>query len=360
MKRVLIIGGYGHFGKFISEQLSQSDNIHLIIAGRTLNKAEALAKTFPRAEAQYLDIHDHFSEALRTINPDIVIHTSGPYQGQNYHVATACIEHHCHYIDLADARDFVSNIHILDKDAQKAKQLICSGASSVPCLTSAAIDHYKSDFQHLKEIHYSISTAQQTNLGLATLKSVLGYAGKPFKTLVAGKEKIIYGNMDQDYVPNTRRFVGNCDVPDLDIFPKLYPDLETLHFKAGTELRIVQYMLCLLSYGVRWKILPSLVPFAPLMLKISHYLNYFGSKTSYFTLKMIGTDKEGNIKNKIFTLKADHGDGLYIPCIPSILLTKKLVNNDINQIGATPCTGLITLDEYLSELKGLNISWDYI
>ena len=119
-------------------------------------------------------------------------------------------------------------------------------------------------------------------------------------------------------------------------------------------------MLCLLSYGVKFKLIPSLVPFAPLMLKISHLLNYFGSKTSYFTLKMIGTDTKNNVKSKLFTLKADHGDGLYIPCIPSILLAKKLTNGDISHIGAMPCTGLITLDEYLSALKGLNISWEYI
>ena len=147
-----------------------------------------------------------------------MIHTSGPYQGQDYHVAKACIANNCHYIDLADARDFVSNISQLDRQAKDKNLFICSGASSVPCLTSSVIDYYEKEFTQIEELHYSISTAQRTHLGLATLKSILGYAGKPFETLINGQMKTIYGNMDQGYIDQEKRIVGNCDIPDLDIF----------------------------------------------------------------------------------------------------------------------------------------------
>ena len=43
MKKVLILGGYGNFGKRIAIALAKA-NIPIIIAGRGKHKAEALAK----------------------------------------------------------------------------------------------------------------------------------------------------------------------------------------------------------------------------------------------------------------------------------------------------------------------------
>ena len=44
IKRVLIIGGYGKFGKFISAGLVCDDNIQLIISGRNQDKAKTFAE----------------------------------------------------------------------------------------------------------------------------------------------------------------------------------------------------------------------------------------------------------------------------------------------------------------------------
>ena len=103
MTRVLIIGGYGNFGRFISTRLAREPNLDIIIAGRNSMKAKTLADTL-KAEALRLDISDSFLSQLKEINADIVIHTSGPFQAQGYQVAEACIACGAHYIDLADAQ----------------------------------------------------------------------------------------------------------------------------------------------------------------------------------------------------------------------------------------------------------------
>ena len=135
MKRVLIIGGYGNFGSFITKQLVKENNVHVIIAGRCQDKANALANEVG-ADAVTLDINEHLTNPLAIIKPDIVIHTSGPFQSQDYDVAEACIEQGCHYIDHADGRSFVENISALDVRAKEKGIFIVSGASSVPSLTS--------------------------------------------------------------------------------------------------------------------------------------------------------------------------------------------------------------------------------
>jgi saccharopine dehydrogenase-like NADP-dependent oxidoreductase len=178
MQRVLIIGGYGNFGRYIATVLAQEPALHIIIAGRSLEKAQALLATIESVnplEAARLDIQEDLSAALVSLSPDIVIHTSGPFQSQSYDVAKCCIEQGCHYIDLADGRDFVAGITALHTAASDQGVLAISGASSVPCLTAALVDYYQDEYQILESLDYGISTAQKTTRGLATTAAILGY-----------------------------------------------------------------------------------------------------------------------------------------------------------------------------------------
>ncbi len=364
--RVLIIGGYGNFGSFIARYLARESNIQLIIAGRNQDKAKAYAETFNgknKPEAATLDINNNLEQSLAALKPDIVIHTSGPYQLQGYHVAKACIKQGCHYVDLADARAFVAGITQLDMEAKDKGVLICSGASSVPCLTAAIVDEYKGEFQTLETLEYGIATAQLTNRGLATTSAVLSYAGKPFKTLINGEMQDVYGWHDLKFRKfwslNTRP-LGNCDIPDLDIFPKRYPELKTIRFEAGLELKILHFGLWSLSWLVRLRLLPSLQGLAPFLLKISRIFDPFGKDDSGFYMKLSGSGEDGHPKDITFDLVARNGDGLYIPSMPAILMAKKLASGEISETGAQPCVGFITLNEYLSALGEFKIEWQKI
>lgn len=194
--RVLIIGGYGNFGSFISRTLAKESNIQVVIAGRSLEKATSFVSTLEaanKAEAVMLDISADFASELSSINLSIVIHTSGPFQNQGYDVAKACIAQGAHYIDLADGRAFVEGIVALDTKAKSNNVLVISGASSVPCLTSALVDYYQKEFEELESLDYGITTAQKTARGLATTAAILSYTGKRFETQVSGSRKFIHG-----------------------------------------------------------------------------------------------------------------------------------------------------------------------
>lgn len=362
-KRILIIGGYGNFGRFIARRLARESDLQLIIAGRDLAQAQQLARKLDASnpiEAAALDIRHNLPTALQRLVPDVVIHSSGPFQSQSYEVAQACIRQGCHYIDLADARAFVSGISILDAEARDANVLVCSGASSVPTLTSAIIDRYLPEFSHLESIEYAISTAQKTSRGLATTAAVLSYAGKPFKTLIDGKPTDIFGWLNlrsRHFYGLGQRLLGNCDVPDLDLFPDRYPGLQNLRFQAGLELKLVHATLFCLSWLVRLKLLRSLQPLASAMLKVSRYLDAFGGEESGFYMELSGNNVAGAPLQIRFDLLARNGDGMYIPCVPSILMALKLAREEINVTGAMPCMGLVTLDEYLEILKEFSVKW---
>lgn len=53
--RILIIGGYGNFGRFIARRLSREPDIRVIIAGRSAEKAKAFAETL-KAELTAIDV----------------------------------------------------------------------------------------------------------------------------------------------------------------------------------------------------------------------------------------------------------------------------------------------------------------
>jgi short subunit dehydrogenase-like uncharacterized protein len=174
--RVLIIGGYGNFGSYIARSLKGEAGIRLLIGGRSVEKARAFATSldaFHSAEGFTVDIDGDLAAAFARIAPDIVVHTTGPFQTQDHRVARACIAQGSHYLDLADARDFVVTIASLDTEAKAKGVLVVSGASSVPCLTAAVIDAYLPAFEQLEAVDYGISAAQQTNRGLATTAAVL-------------------------------------------------------------------------------------------------------------------------------------------------------------------------------------------
>ena len=90
MKKVIVLGGYGNFGKRIVENLAGIKDITILIAGRNLSKSSALVdnlKVTSQASLEPLVVDifaNDFKEQLATISPYLVIHTSGPFQGQDY------------------------------------------------------------------------------------------------------------------------------------------------------------------------------------------------------------------------------------------------------------------------------------
>jgi nucleoside-diphosphate-sugar epimerase len=93
--RVVVIGGYGYFGHRLVQRLTRQDGLHIIVAGRSLQQAQAVVATLRDGtrsplEAAALDTSAaDFAAQLRHLAPHAAVHASGPFQGQTYHVAQA-------------------------------------------------------------------------------------------------------------------------------------------------------------------------------------------------------------------------------------------------------------------------------
>src|SRR5262245_48099879 len=170
--RVVVLGGLGNFGARICRRLAQEPNIDVIAAGRHRTPTSAVA-------FEALDIHStDFASRLAQLEPDLVIHCVGPYQGQDYRVVRATLAARSHYLDLADGREFVTRFASEnDQQAKAADRAAVTGASTLPALSSAVVDAMRRQLVRLDEIAIAIAPGQRAPRGAATIAAVLGYAG---------------------------------------------------------------------------------------------------------------------------------------------------------------------------------------
>ena len=357
MRRVLILGGYGTFGRRIALALTK-DAVPVIIAGRNMGKAEALRRDLPEglSATACFDAHRDLDAHLEALDPAVVINTCGPFQGSDYAIAETCIRHGVHYIDLADARAFVSGILALDRQAREADVAVITGASTVPGLSSAVIEAYRSEFAVIESLRFGISPGQKTERGLATTRGILSYVGKPFRAF-AGHKVAVYGWQDlyrQAYPELGTRWMANCEIPDLDLLPERY-GIRSIQFSAGLELGALHLGLWALSWLVRAGLPLELPRLAPLMLKACDWFNGLGSADGGMHVILSGEDGEGRPHTRKWFIVARAGDGPQIPTVPAILLAKRLVRGELDLRGAMPCVGLISLEDYLRELRPYKI-----
>ena len=359
--RVLVLGGYGNFGGYVCRALADDARIQLIVAGRDREKAARFAAGLAAAnpaQAAAVDIDDP-AQAMAACRPDLVIHTVGPFQGQDYRVAEAAIACGAHYCDLADARMFVAGIGALDAPARGAGTAVIAGASSVPCLTAGYLDAAQAEFASIERVDYGISAAQQTNRGLGTASAILSYVGRRFTMLRGGKMRRVFGwqGLHSERYPELgRRWFGYCDIPDLALFPARYPTLKTMRFCAGHEIAVLHFGTWLLSWLVRLRLSPRLDRWSGPLLRASFLFDRWGSGRSGFHMYIEGTGKDGAPLTRRHWIIARQGHGPNIPCMPVILIARKLAAGEALAPGARPCLDLIALDEFLAALAGLDVS----
>ena len=359
--RVLILGGYGFFGHRIATLLARIPGFELILAGRNLDKATAMAYQLGlhANNARVVDTTDAKLGALiKKLGVHTVVHTAGPFQGQQYHVARAAIEARAHYLDLADGRAFVAGIGTLDAAARAAGVCVIAGASSVPALSSAVLDHYSQYFAKLEQVAIGISSGAALP-GEATVRGVFGYAGKPFRVWENGAWAQAHGWLDRRSFnfpkPVGPRLLGRCDVPDLELLPQRFPTLKTVSFHGGFASDTCHRMVEWLATQVRKGRFKSATPFAGPVYRLARWLEPLLPDRGGMFVRMAGPDDDGRARTLTWQVLATENHGPYIPCAPIVALLQKITRGELPDPGARPCMGMLSVDDILSVLKGFSV-----
>jgi uncharacterized protein YbjT (DUF2867 family) len=357
--RVVVIGGYGNFGARVCRGLAAS-GMEVVAAGRNPDEGGDAFGEYAVMRARLDHSESGFPAALKRLAPDLVIHCAGPFQAQSYGVARAALAAGAHYFDLADGRQFVARFaQNLQSAARSAGRLAVSGASSLPALSSAVVASLAARVPKIEEIQIAIAPGQRAPRGQATLAAVLGYAGHPFKWVSRGAWRDAWGWQElkrlRFYGLGTR-WAAACDVPDLELLPRLYPEARTVEFRAALELGTQQSALWLAALLRRNGVRLPLERWAGTLDWVASRMNALGGHLAGMLVSVSGKRADGSRARGEWHLTADALHGPEIPCMPAILLARKLANGGIAQRGAFACTGFLSLPEFEHEFARWRIT----
>lgn len=351
--RALVLGGYGNFGARIVRALSGQPGLEVLVGGR--DPARGIVIDHTAAD---------FGERLRSLDVDLLIHTAGPFQQQAYDVARAAVAAGVHYVDLADGRRFVCDFAAaVDALAVEQGVAAITGASSVPALSAAVVDHLTQGWRRVVSIETCIAPAQTAPRGRATLAGVLAYCGEPVRVWQDSRWTVQTGWADLVKIRFARlapRWGALCDVPDLELFVERYPGIESVMFRAALELGIGQRVFALLAQLRAMRLIPSPSRFAAMLDTAGKPFDRFGSSVGGMVVRVRGIDSNGLPVARAWHVTAPDNHGPEIPVMAAVVLARRLARGETWRPGARPCMGLVALAEFDESFAHWNMTTDIV
>lgn len=366
---VLIIGGYGQFGSRLANLLADESGVHLLIAGRRLPKAQAFCDAWQGAATatpvvfdRSVDVEAQCAQLKEQHDVDVVVDASGPFQCYGdapYAVVEACIHHGIHYLDLADGADFVLGIAQFDEAAKAAGVLVMSGLSTLPALSSAALDALcHGDRSSIVSVTTGIAPSPKVTMGLSVIQAILSYAGKPLTLLRDGDMHTAHGLTEsQNKViappgacPLRPRCFALVDVPDLQLLQQHYPNVRDVWVGAGTKPQWALRLLMLAAAWVKRGWLRDLLPWAKWMHGWHARLSWGEHRGGMF-VEAVGHDTTST-----WHLVAEGDCGPNIPVMGMALMLKKLLTKQPVTVGAGSSLSALTLAEFQTMFRRFDMT----
>ncbi len=362
-RRVLLIGATGVFGCRLAAMLAAHPDIELLLAARGIGALERLAGRLEaggaRATLAVRSVDRRQPGAIAHIRPWLTIDASGPFQDGDYALALSAVEAGSHYLDLADARAFVAGFpQALGGAAAANRVLAVSGASSTPALSHAVLDAMTLRWQEVAKIAVVIAPGARAPVGLAVLRSILGYAGQPVRLLRGGRWCAAPGwsGLRRVDMPGLGfRWASLCETPDLDLLPARFRVRQDALFFAGLELSLMHLGLAALCLLVRWRLVRSLRPLAAPLRTAARLIAPLGRDRGGMVVEAEGRDERGRPIRARWALWAEAGAGPNTPAAPAAAIVRRLLAGSETRQGAFACAGLLPLEAILGELTGLPI-----
>lgn len=195
-KTILIIGGYGVFGGKLAQALARDQRLDVVVAGRNLPRAEAFCAQHGGRGLVLDTTSNDLAADIAKQNPFIVVDAAGPFQGYRdapYRVAKSAIACGAHYLDLSDDAGFTAGIAAYDAAAIDAGVVVLSGVSSVPAMSSAAVQDLAAGMDEIHLIDSVILPGNRAPRGLSVMRAILAQVGKPLQIWRDGQTHTVIG-----------------------------------------------------------------------------------------------------------------------------------------------------------------------
>ena len=362
-RRIVLVGASGVFGRRLAAMIARWPDVVLVLAARDLARLEAvaadLAATRPAARIELARLDRLDPKGLPALAPWAVVDAAGPFQGQDHAFPCAVLAARAHYVDLADARDFVAGFPAaLDDAARAAGRWAITGASSTPALSHAALDVLTAGWTRIDRVEAAISPGARAPRGLSVVRAILAWAGAPVRVFAQGRwtTRPGWSGPRRTAFPGLgRRWTSLAETPDLDLLPARLHVRRDAVFRAGLELPVLHLGLWALSGLRRMGLVSTLEPLAVLLSGAAGLVAPLGSDRGGMAVEAEGLDADGVHRLARWGLWAEAGAGPHTPAAPAAAVLRALLDGRLGQPRAAPCVGLVNLDAILHELRGLPI-----
>ena len=257
MTRVLVIGGYGTFGRRLVHLLSQIEGLQVWVAGRSASRAQAAIDALDGPASLHTLALDRSQPLPRGLAFDVVVDAVGPFQGYGAaadYVLDACEAWGACYVDLSDDPAFCA--HMLAR-AGDSPVTVATGWSTFSAVTGA-VHHALGGGLPLAS---GIVPSPRLPMGRAVIDSVLSYAGRPLPGSGApGLTRTVRRTVaPPGTTPMRALLFSNVATPDAVL---LDPDATGW---VAPQPEILHRALIVLARLARWRLMPPLRLFGPLI-----------------------------------------------------------------------------------------------
>lgn len=171
MKRVIVLGGLGLFGRTAVEEL------------RRLRVTVVTASRGAGADLQ-VDANDNASIRASTHNGDVVVDAAGPFHERSSALIEAAAEIGFDVIDLNDDLGYAELVCSYEQTIEAAGIRVLSSASSVSAVAAAVVRH--SSIELPKRVTTFLAPASRYTANTGTAQSLWRSVGRPVRVLVDG------------------------------------------------------------------------------------------------------------------------------------------------------------------------------
>lgn len=361
-RRIMLIGATGAFGSRLAAMLARLSGITLIVTSRSKNKARALAQRLGtsancRIEGEVFHHGGGVEARLRRLRPWLVIDASGPFQNANYDTPRAALAEGAHWIDLADAAEYILGFdQALDEIARQQGLTAVTGASSTPALSFAATQGITGGWHRIDDVEIGIYPAGGSDVGRAVVEAVLSYAGAEVPVCECGLPRMVtgWGRAERVMIAGLgERYRSAVATADYALLPR-HLGARAVRFYAGLESRVEHLGLVGLAKLRNRGVIGSAVRLAPLLHQARVVTRSFCGSTGAMIVTARGVDGSGSPAVGEWSLIAGNGDGPNVPVLPALALTKRLLQQHAVP-GASCSAGVLPLECIEAEFAPFSI-----
>ncbi len=188
-ERILIVGGYGQVGRYVTLKLLGALPYTIVVAGRSPEKAVGFAKECDNAfEIMKFDVYDKdaFPKALENTRAVVMCLTP-----KNNDFAKCCAQSGVHYIDISPSNDVAQTVKRFNQAAIDSRCTCVLGVGIAPGLSNLLVKELAGHADELHDVRISLLLGVGEQHGEDGVKWLLDNINRNYTVKTAGGEESV-------------------------------------------------------------------------------------------------------------------------------------------------------------------------